>query len=291
MHSKTSAAKEAALYVVATPVGNLQDITLRALDVLKSVQLIAAEDTRTSRHLLEHYGIPTPLTSLHEHNEAGAAQRIVEALGRGQAVALISDAGTPAISDPGAMLVRRVRAAGFPVVPVPGPSALAAAVSVAGLEPGTFLFLGFLPAQPAARRRRLEQVRALPFAVVLYEAPHRLRECIDDLAELLGGERELVIARELTKLFESVHVCMLGEAGDWIDADPNRRRGEFVLVIGPPPPCADPALDEAQRVLTLLLAEVPLKQAVRLCADITGVKRNLLYRQALALKSAQDDAP
>jgi 16S rRNA (cytidine1402-2'-O)-methyltransferase len=187
------------------------------------------------------------------------------------------------------LLVRRVRAAGLRVVPVPGPSAVAAAVSIAGLETGEFLFLGFLPAQAAARRRELERVRLLPCALVLYEAPHRVRECIDDLAQVLGGARELLIARELTKLFEQAHACALSEAGAWFDADANRLRGEFVLVVGPPPAPEDAGLAQAQRVLELLLAELPLKQAVKLCAEITGVKRNLLYERALEMKSAQDD--
>ncbi|MCC7547216.1 MAG: 16S rRNA (cytidine(1402)-2'-O)-methyltransferase [Burkholderiales bacterium] len=287
MHSETSAPKEAALYVVATPLGNLQDITLRAIEVLESVDLIAAEDTRVSRRLLNHLGVRTALTAVHEHNEASASARVIELLQRGGSVALVSDAGTPAISDPGALLVRRVRDAGLRVVPVPGPSALTAALSVAGLAQREFLFLGFLPPQAAARRRALEAVRGLACALVLYEAPHRVRECIGDLTDTLGGARELLVARELTKLFEQVHACPLAEAGAWFDADENRTRGEFVLVIGPPPTAQDGALDEALRVLRLLLAELPLRQAVKLCAEITGVKRNLLYERALELKSAE----
>lgn len=290
MHSETSAPKEAALYVVATPLGNLQDITLRAIEVLRSVPLVAAEDTRVSRRLLEHHGIDVALISLHEHNEASASARVIGMLRQGQPVALVSDAGTPAISDPGALLVRRVREAGLRTIPVPGPSALAAALSVAGLEHGGFLFLGFLPPQAAARRRALEEVRRVPHALVLYEAPHRVRECIDDLAQVLGGARELLVARELTKLFEQVHACTLAEAGAWFDADANRLRGEFVLVVGAAPEQEDARQEQARRVLELLLAELPLKQAVRLCADITGVKRNALYARALELKSAQADS-
>jgi len=289
LHSQTITSNEAALYVVATPLGNLQDITLRAIEVLKSVQLIAAEDTRVSRRLLEHHGIGVALASVREHNEAAASARVIDMLRNGHSVALVSDAGTPAISDPGAVLVRRVRAAGLRVVPVPGPSAVAAAVSVAGLQVGEFLFLGFLPAQAAARQRELERVRLLPCALVLYEAPHRVRECIDDLAQVLGSAREVLIARELTKLFEQVHACALSEAAAWFDADANRLRGEFVLVVGPPPAPEDAGMAQAQRVLALLLAELPLKQAVKLCAEITGVKRNLLYERALEMKSAQDD--
>ncbi len=265
----------------------MQDITLRAVALLGSVDLIAAEDTRVSRRLLAHHGIDTPLTAVHGHNEASAAARVIETLRAGRSVALVSDAGTPAVSDPGAVLVRRVREAGLRVVPVPGPSALTAALSVAGLTCQGVLFLGFLPSQPAARRRALESVRSLPYALVLYEAPHRVRECVDDLAQVLGGGRELLIARELTKLFEQVHAGKLADAAAWLDADDNRVRGEFVLVVGPPAAAAQEAtLDEAMRVLGLLLAELPLKQAVKLCAGITGVNRNLLYERALQQKAA-----
>lgn len=269
----------------------MQDITLRAVEVLGSVDLIAAEDTRVSRRLLAHHGVDTPLAPVHEHNEAAAAARVIETLRAGRSVALVSDAGTPAVSDPGALLVRRVREAGLRVVPVPGPSALTAALSVAGLTGAGVLFLGFLPPQPSARRRALEAVRSLPYALVLYEAPHRVRECVDDLAQVLGGARELLVARELTKLFEQVHASTLAEAGAWFDADDNRLRGEFVLVVGAPPATAqEESLDEAMRVLGLLLGELPLKQAVKLCAEITGVKRNLLYERALQLKAADDES-
>jgi 16S rRNA (cytidine1402-2'-O)-methyltransferase len=268
---------------VATPLGNLQDITLRALEVLRSVHAVAAEDTRVTRTLLRHFQIRTPTLALHEHNEAREAGRVIELLHQGRSVALVSDAGTPALSDPGAVLVRRVREAGLPVVPVPGPSALTAAVSVAGLEEGRFLFLGFLPAQPAARLRALEEVAALSYAIVLYEAPHRIVETVADLARVLGGERKLVIARELTKMFETVHASPLHAACAWLEGDPNRVRGEFVLVVEGAKGGRDAQAQEAERVLGILLADLPVKQAVQFAVAITGAKRNVLYERALEL--------
>jgi 16S rRNA (cytidine1402-2'-O)-methyltransferase len=284
LHSEARTQSEAALYVVATPVGNLQDITLRALEVLKSVALIAAEDTRVTRTLLAHYRIETRMLSLHEHNEARGAQRIIGLLRDGKSVALVSDAGTPGISDPGALVVRRVLDAHCRVVPVPGPSALAAAVSVAGLGDGRFLFLGFPPPQAAARRRLLQPLRHAPYAIVVYEAPHRVRETLADLAAELGAQRRLVIGRELTKLHEELHACRLESAHEWLDADPNRERGEFVLVVEPGDDAGDAQRDEGERVLALLLAELPLNQAVKLAASITGAKRNALYQRALEWK-------
>jgi 16S rRNA (cytidine1402-2'-O)-methyltransferase len=274
----------AALYVVATPIGNLRDLTLRALDVLKAVDVLAAEDTRVTRHLLQHYGIDTRPISLHEHIEEEAGSRIVELLRAGRSVALVSDAGTPAVSDPGARLVRRVRQAGFAIVPVPGASAVTAAVSAAGLPAGRFLFYGFLPAQTGGRVRELEALREQAAALVFYEAPHRVRETLADLAQVLGGERELVIARELTKLFETIHACRLDEALAWLDADPNRSKGEFVLLVQGAPAPGDAQAEEGKRVLAVLLRELPLKQAVQLAAEITGAKRNALYERALELK-------
>jgi len=289
LHSKTGAPGErtlenGTLYVVATPLGNLQDVTLRALSVLKSVDAIAAEDTRVTRRLLQHYDIDARAMSLHEHNEARVSARVIELLRQGKSVALVSDAGTPAISDPGALLVGRVRESGGRVVPVPGPSALTAALSVAGLQQGQFLFLGFLPAQPAARQRALAAVRALPFALVLYEAPHRVRETVVDLAQMLDARRALVIARELTKLFETVHACPLGEALAWLDADADRLRGEFVLIVEGATPPGDAQVEEGERVLGILLEALPLKQAVQLAARVTGAKRKALYQRALELK-------
>jgi 16S rRNA (cytidine1402-2'-O)-methyltransferase len=288
LHSET-AQEDGALYVVATPLGNLQDVTLRALAVLRSVHVIAAEDTRVTRHLLRHYGIATRTMSLHQHNEPRAAARVLELLRQGRSVALVSDAGTPAISDPGALLVKRARDSGARVVPVPGPSALTAALSVAGLRIGEFVFLGFLPVQAAARRRALEPLRDLPFALVLYEAPHRVRETLEDLAAVLGEARGIVILRELTKLFETVHAATLGEARTWLDGDRDRQRGEFVLLVEAAAVRDDAEAGEGERVLGILLAELSVKQAAQLAAAITGVGKNRLYRRALELKTVHGD--
>ncbi len=276
------------LYVVATPLGNLGDITLRALDILRAVDLVAAEDTRTTANLLAHHGIKAKLLALHEHNEARAADKLVEALAAGQSVALVSDAGTPAISDPGALAVARVLEAGFRVTPIPGPNAAIAALSAAGMAETAFLFYGFLPAKAGARRKVLEALRGLPHTLVFYEAPHRIAECIDDLAAAFEPDRTVVLARELTKLFESIHRCPLGEAAAWLAADDNHRRGEFVLVVSGAPQRSgarggEAVLDaDAQRVLALLATELPPAKAAKLAAAITGVPRDVLYAHALA---------
>lgn len=276
------------LYIVATPIGNLRDITLRALDILKSADVVAAEDTRVSQNLLRAYGLQQKLLAVHEHNEREAAERLIAALQAGQSVAYISDAGTPGISDPGARLARQVRAAGFPVVPVPGASAVATAVSVAGLEAGQWLFYGFLPSRAGARRKALEPLKTLPCALVFYESPHRVTECVADMVAVLGGERELVIARELTKLFEQIHACPLGEALDWLAADGNRQRGEFVLIVqGAPAAAADTG--HLRDTLATLLAAVPLKQAVALAVQLTGEKKNIVYELALELQKHGHD--
>jgi len=270
----------AALYVVATPIGNLKDITLRALEVLRSVDVVYAEDTRTSATLLAHHGIRTSLRSLHEHNEARATQEVLRELEAGRAVALISDAGTPAISDPGALVVAAAREAGHRIVPVPGPNAAIAALSVSGIS-GPFLFVGFLPAKASARRKLLEGWRSAPYALVFYEAPHRVAECVEDLLAVYGPGRTLTIARELTKLYESVHVCPLGEAPAWLAEDANRLRGEFVLIVSPAAADADATRIEGERVLKLLREALPLKDAARLAAAITGARKNELYELGL----------
>jgi 16S rRNA (cytidine1402-2'-O)-methyltransferase len=273
------------LYVVATPIGNLADITLRALAVLKRVDTVAAEDTRVTAHLLRHHGIQTRLLSLREHNEREAAQKLIALLAAGKSVALVSDAGTPAVSDPGALAVAAVREAGYPVMALPGANAALCALACAGQAAPHFLFYGFLPARAVARRRELEALKALPFLLVFYEAPHRVAACIADLAAVLGATRGVTIARELTKLFESVHRCSLGAAADWLAADSNRTRGEFVLLVDAA--AADvPGTDAARRTLEILLRELPLKQAVQLAAEITGGARNALYASALDMKKA-----
>lgn len=272
-----------ALYVVATPAGNLEDITLRAARILRSADAIACEDTRHSRHLLDHLGSRAPTFAVHEHNERQAAERIVALLAAGKAVALITDAGTPGISDPGARAVEVVRAAGYPVVPVPGANAAIMALSAAGLADERFLFAGFLPAKAAARRQTLTELAALPAALVFYEAPHRIADTVADLATLLAPQRQLIIARELTKRFEQIAAMPVAGGPAWLAADENRQRGEFVLIV------SGPAVDagqgaEADRVLDLLLAELPVSQAARLAAAITGAPKNALYQRALQRK-------
>ena len=274
-----------ALYVVATPLGNLDDITLRAIATLRAVDLIAAEDTRTSATLLRHHGIDTKTMAAHQHNEEAAAVRITALLQQGRAVALISDAGTPAVSDPGARIVRAVRAAGFAVIPLPGPNAVVTALSASGFE-GPFYFAGFLPPKSAARSKALEGLCTLAATLVLYEAPHRIVDLAQDLAAVFEADRRIVIARELTKRFETIHACAVGEAQAWLAADPNQQRGEFVVLIEAAPP-REGLDDAARRVLGILLAELPVKTAAALTARITGQSKNALYQQALALKSAE----
>jgi 16S rRNA (cytidine1402-2'-O)-methyltransferase len=272
-----------ALYVVATPLGNLGDISPRALAVLGAADVVACEDTRHSRKLLDHFGIRTRLVAVHQHNEEQGARHLIELLAEGKCVALISDAGTPAVSDPGARVVARVREAGWRVIPIPGANAAITALSAAGLQDGHFLFYGFLPARQAERRSELAALKALPYALVFYETPHRVVEAVADLAATLEGDRTLVVARELTKLFESIDSMPLAAAPTWFAADANRQRGELVLIVSAA--AAGQEDDgEAERVLRLLLGELPLKQAVKLAAQITGSGKNTLYQQALELK-------
>lgn len=272
-----------ALYVVPTPLGNLGDITQRAVDVLRSVKWVAAEDTRHSAPLLKHIGSSARLLAAHQHNEAGAAQQVISHLAAGDSVALVSDAGTPAVSDPGARLVAEVRAAGYRVVPLPGPCAAIAALSASGLAEPHFLFYGFLPSRAKQREEALRELTDLPYALVFYEAPHRILETVAALATVFGPERTLVLARELTKLFETVHSCPLGVAHDWLLADANRQRGEFVLLVSGAAQAGDDG--EGKRVLQLLLDEgLPVKQAAKLAQAITGVAKNALYELALSLK-------
>ena len=276
------------LYIVATPIGNLRDISLRALDILAAVDVIAAEDTRTTAHLLTHHSITKKMVALHQHNERAAAKKIVDLLAQGNSVALVTDAGTPGISDPGVILVNIVRDHGYKVVPIPGANAAVCALSAAGIAAPHFLFYGFLPASTGPRRRELEGLKSQPYTLVFYETPHRILECMAALTEVLGTHRQLVIARELTKLFETIHTCTLANALAWMQADTNRQKGEFVLILSGAEIQEGKGLsDQAQHTLKLLLQELPLKQAVRLAMDITGESKNMLYAQALALK---DDA-
>lgn len=271
------------LYVVATPIGNLDDMSVRALKVLREVALIAAEDTRHSARLMQHFGIPTPLAACHEHNERDEGSRFITRLLAGDDVALISDAGTPLISDPGYHLVRQARAAGVQVVPVPGACALIAALSAAGLPSDRFIFEGFLPAKSAGRKARLEGVREEPRTLIYYEAPHRILECLQDMELVFGAYRKALLAREITKTFETLKGLPLGELRAFVESDSNQQRGECVVLVAgwTPPDDEDVIGEEARRVLDLLLAEMPLKRAAALAAEITGVRKNLLYQVAL----------
>ena len=278
--------RPATLYVVATPIGNLRDISLRALDILAKVDCVVAEDTRNSAMLLQHHGINTKLISLHQHNERARAEQITAQLQAGQSIALVSDAGTPGISDPGAILVDCVRRAGHTVVPIPGASALATALSASGMQALPFSFHGFLPVKSAARRKQLALLREQTGTLIFYEAPHRVMESIEDLAAVLGS-RDIVIARELTKLFETIHHCTLDVAAAWLAADSNRLKGEFVLIVDGAAGNADATDAEMERVLALLLAEeLPLKQVAKLAAAISGASKNNAYERALTLKNS-----
>jgi 16S rRNA (cytidine1402-2'-O)-methyltransferase len=280
---------QAVLYVVATPIGNLGDITLRALDILKSVDAIAAEDTRHTSGLLNHFGITKKLIAVHEHNEQQSAHILLERIQAGESIALVTDAGTPGISDPGAIVVDVLREAGVTVVPIPGASAVIAALSASGITDNGFSFIGFLPASGSQRRKTLTTLNALQHTLVFYEAPHRIVESVADMATILGGERRMTVARELTKTFETFHRCLLSDAKAWLEADANQQRGEFVLLVEAASPKEEAAVsEEAERHLKTLLAELPLKQAVKLAVEITGVKKNDLYERALQLKEKAD---
>jgi 16S rRNA (cytidine1402-2'-O)-methyltransferase len=273
--------------VVATPIGNLADITLRALEILRAVDLIAAEDTRHTSGLLSHYAIQKKLLAVHEHNEQHAATQLLQRLRGGESVALVTDAGTPGISDPGAVVVDIVRDAGIAVVPVPGASAVIAAMSAAGIRANGFSFVGFLPASGSQRRKVLETLKTHDATLAFYEAPHRVVDSVSDMAAVLGEVRKLTIARELTKTFETFHRCRLGDAADWLQADPNQQRGEFVLLVEAMPERVVEQMDPAvERTLKLLMAELPLKQAVKLAAEITGAKKNALYEHGLKIKDS-----
>ena len=284
-HREAGGESKPTLYVVATPIGNLRDVSLRALDILKSVEAVAAEDTRVTARLLNHYGIAKKMIALHEHNEKRVVPQVLALLAAGRSAALVSDAGTPAISDPGAHLVAAAIDAGFRVTPIPGANAAVTALSAAGLAAPHFLFYGFLPARAAERKRELAALQGLPYALVFYEAPHRVADCIVDLHAAFGDARRIVIARELTKMFETIHACPLAEATAWIAGNADRRKGEFVLILeGQPLPRSGDDQTRAQEVLEILLAEVPLKHAVALATKITGGKKNELYELALKLK-------
>ncbi len=274
----------ATLYVVATPIGNVTDISLRALHVLTLVDAIACEDTRNTAHLLQRFGISKPLVAAHMHNEREAGEMLVRRLQAGERIALVSDAGTPAVSDPGAKIVEAVRAAGLRVVPLPGASAAVTALSASGLVNDQFHFVGFLPSKGKQRETALNALRTVTATMVFYEAPHRIVDCAQALASAFEPTRQVVFARELTKLFEEIHRCPLADAAVWLAADAHREKGEYVVLLEGAPAASDAGDLEAERILGILLAECSVKQAASLAAQITGRKKNALYERALALK-------
>ena len=280
------AVQQGHLYVVATPIGNLGELSPRARSVLAQVDVIAAEDTRTSGVLMQTFGIGTRLVAVHEHNEDRIAAELIAELQSGRSIALISDAGTPLVSDPGFALVRAARAAGIPVMAIPGPCAAIAALSISGLPTDSFVFIGFLPAKSAARRARLQELASEARTLVLYEASHRIGECIDDILAVFGAQRRMCLAREITKRFEESITATVQEVRTWLQQDANRQRGEFVIALeGAATAVGDPA--EVQRVLKLLLAELPVARAAKVAAQITGAPRNALYDLALKITQAK----
>lgn len=276
------------LYVVATPIGNIGDISLRALNVLSIADAVACEDTRNTAQLLHRYGMQKSLIAAHQHNEREAAEKIIERLRDGERIALVSDAGTPGVSDPGARIVDAVRSAGLRVVPIPGACAAIAALSVSGLLQDQFLFIGFLPSKIRQRDNVLSNLRKFPGTLVFYEAPHRITEAIDALIKTFEPSRVIVFARELTKLFEEIHRCTLGDAANWLATNPHREKGEYVIVLEGLPSTTDGDSVETDRILTILLADCSVKQAAAMAAQITGQKKNALYDRALQLSSAND---
>lgn len=276
--------KQGTLYVVATPIGNLADMSPRAIEILEQVDLIAAEDTRHSQHLLAHFSIRTPMIPYHDHNEAQQTPLLIEKLRHGASIALISDAGTPLLSDPGYRLVNAVHEAGLRVSPVPGPCAAVAALSAAGLATDRFLFAGFAPARVAARKQFFESLARETATLVFYESSHRIADSLRDMRDVLGGQRLALLAREISKTFETLHRAELSVLCDWVEADSNQQKGEFVLVVAGAEKTAGGVAMDVATVLTLLLDELPLKQASALAARITGEKKNRVYRMALEMR-------
>ncbi|WP_426057675.1 16S rRNA (cytidine(1402)-2'-O)-methyltransferase [Janthinobacterium sp. PSPC2-1] len=277
----------ATLYIVATPIGNVTDISLRALHLLSIADAVACEDTRNTAHLLTRFGLNKPLIAAHQHNEREVAQTLIARLHAGERIALVADAGTPAVSDPGARIVDAVRAAGLRVLPLPGPSAAITAISASGLLNDQFYFVGFLPAKAKQRENMLHSLRGVTATMVFYEAPHRILDCATALVEAFEPTRQVVFARELTKMFEEIHRCPLSEAESWIRADAHREKGEFVVLLEGATEAQDAEDVEAERILNILLAECSVKQAANLTAQITGRKKNALYERALQLKGQE----
>ena len=277
----------ATLYVVATPIGNVADISVRALHVLSLVDAVACEDTRNTAQLMTRFGLHRPLVAAHQHNEREVAETLIARLQAGERIALVSDAGTPAVSDPGARIVEAVRAAGLRVLPLPGASAAVTALSASGLVNDQFYFVGFLPAKAKQRENFLATLRTVTATMVFYEAPHRILDCATALAAVFEPEREVVFARELTKMFEEIHRCPLSEAEAWIRADAHREKGEFVVLLAGAPAQDEAGDAEAERILKVLLTELSVRQAAGLAAQITGKKKNALYELALTFKQEQ----
>ncbi|MGV3001759.1 16S rRNA (cytidine(1402)-2'-O)-methyltransferase [Vibrio sp.] len=281
--NKTALLDSPALYIVPTPIGNLGDITQRSLDILNQVDLIAAEDTRHSGRLFSHFGISTKTYALHDHNEQQKAQVLVEKVLAGESIALVSDAGTPLISDPGYHLVTKCRQAGVKVVPLPGACAVITALSASGLPSDRFSFEGFLPAKSKGRKDKLLEISKAERTCIFYESPHRITDSLDDMLAVLGPEREVVLARELTKAFETIHGAPLSELIEWINEDDNRKRGEMVILIHGyrEDKSTDALPDDALRTLKILTQELPLKKAAALVAEIHNLKKNALYKWGL----------
>ncbi len=277
--------KQGILYIVATPIGNLDDMSQRAIDILKSVDVIAAEDTRHSQSLLSHYAISARLISLHAHNEAERSSKLIQTLLAGEDIALISDAGTPLISDPGFNLVDLAHEHAIKIVPIPGACAVIAALSAAGLACDNFQFCGFLPAKQSARRQHLDALLEVPHTLIFYESPHRIVASLKDMRDSFGAERLAVLARELTKTFETIKRMPLAALVDWVIEDDNQQKGEFVVIVqGATQPPRETQAIAWQHVLEVLMQELPLKQAVKLTATITGMSKNSVYDYALQLK-------
>ena len=270
--------------MVATPIGNLDDLSPRALLTLNEVSLIAAEDTRHSAKLLQHFGILTPVTAFHEHNEREKSAELIALLSQDKSIALISDAGTPLVSDPGYRLVHAAHAAGIRVVPLPGACAAIAALSASGLPSDRFGFEGFPPVKSAARRSWLEALARDPRTLIFYESPHRILESLQDMVAVFGAARTAVYARELTKHFETVRHASLGELVEWVSADPNQQRGEIVVLVHGASAVESESQGEAERIVRILIKDLPVSQAAALAAEITGLKKNQLYELALKLK-------
>ncbi|MBL8322599.1 MAG: 16S rRNA (cytidine(1402)-2'-O)-methyltransferase [Acinetobacter sp.] len=278
----------AQLFVVATPIGHLDDISYRAINVLKSVDLIAAEDTRTSAQLLKHFGISTPLTACHDHNESNKIEHLIQRLLKGENMALISDAGTPLISDPGFKLVRAAQENNIQVIPVPGACAAIAALSAVGLPSDRFSFEGFLPSRQSQRISALQKLKDETQTMIIYEAPHRILECVKDMADVFGAERPVGFAREITKTFETIKKMTLGELAAFVESDRNQQKGEIVLVIGGATEEKNLEQEKLDQLLTRLLQDLSVKAASQLAADLTGIKKKVAYQRALELTQDKD---